>query len=444
MNRLGRSSKTIIFLVADRTVQDVHYKTFMESVTGMSILYRTYIANERSLHQAISSQPLEKIIVVLVDEVGLQNRQFRQSFITCVAAKLNLVVFLDNRLTKERVLGFFAFVPGRRYEKLEKVLNEVVMFDAAELILKKAVIKIREIDRSKPNQVRFHTTNKRKVSKKPAIDKRLTQCLVQHKSVLIEYPWRYKNRHFYSYNLNTSSRTSTIQCANISKPMGSSYTSNIFSSQYSSSAPHLQTGIRRKQPQRSLPQVKCKTSDESASPRKSNKETVINVNPIIEIRTDKYSGITENSKNMPWMECESNSVFNDIPCVARLKKRNCSFDYISKTYVVCDPTIKKSGNNLLYVNFPHGLSLLRQDNDAARFILDSSSSYAPSEDHNLEMVDDTLLTSESPLPSPTTPKSIYLDPLPAFSDDICFPPVGLFPCDSLQIRRPSVFDVLLV
>uniref|UniRef100_A0A7M5UKZ9 Uncharacterized protein n=1 Tax=Clytia hemisphaerica TaxID=252671 RepID=A0A7M5UKZ9_9CNID len=187
--------------------------------------------------------------------------------------------------------------------------------------------------------------------------------------------------------------------------------------------------------------------------------------PIIEISQDDDSddipdtpdAITEKQDRLPWTITTTTTL--DDPGANRDEfnleiegdcERRLSFDYVSKTYIVFDPKKKKT----LHVNFPNGCSILRREslhdilsNVSSRrnSFLWSNSASSSTDEINLESKFDSVNILDSPIPSPTMRRSnvIYQNPLPVYPDEICFPPVEKFPCDTLQMRRPSVFDVLL-
>ena len=418
MLRLGRNKKSVIILTASN---DVTLRDCFQAITGLSVLYKTAVTNEKNLFSTITSVPSQKIIVVLMSEEGLKNREFRQGITTCIAAKLTMIVVRNH--TRERMLSFFPCISQKRYEQLDSLLERGILYDDVNQVLSLIVTRINEFHKDKgPAKVLRDT-------------KLLPNQIALSKRLLIK-PMNLKPAELKNHSCNLLSRIGisanelreTPECKYNDKMISGN---RIFNYVKMNSQKNIEI-----LPENNIPKgIKKKTK---LKPKYSNSNPSIHAAsvkhncPIIEISSEsEHTG--KDVLIVPELKLSELSVSVSGKPLDTMKR--FSFDYISKRYLVYDPS-KRKDEVTTCIDFP--IILSRENSELTSSI----------EDYNLELlcIEDPFLVIESPIPSPIFIKDNlkYRNPLPVFPEQKYFPPVGLFPCDDLQIRRPSLFDVLNV
>ena len=537
-NKYGKNAKLLLFFIAETTRRQPHINRLFDIMHGLTTIYNVRLVNETNLYSAFIQKPCEKLLVILFNEDGLGNREFRECVRTSLAARMNIIGILDEGMSKERALSFF-FLNSKRKQMLEDIITNSVCFEKDTLFRATPLVdRIQALCRPISSRLADRLSNKlpRIVETESSVN--LEACLKLKKVVLrpMIRSQQQQRSQFISCTLNNdssnSSHTSNSNNTNSSNqqqktqfpPLTTSkesyQESTVKSSSSSSSSSaktisktalisgrinHAQPRLRfttrdpQKQICRFFPTVTIpsntntsssnsnrtivKKQDQSSTPppvMKAPVETKLSC-PTIEISleveeedddatSDFPERITEGHNRLPWtittkkQHLEDNNTSNNnnnngmtdgFPNLTDQTKgdvpRRFSFDYIAKTYVVFDP----QRNKTLHVNFPYGADVLKRDSlsdiinsavTSRRNSLMISNSVSSSMDEiNLESAADSVNIFDSPIPSPILRRRniIYQDPLPAFPDEICFPPLERFPCETFQKRRPSVFDVLL-
>jgi len=460
-SKFGRNSKLIMFLVAEYTEKQSRIIRLFDIIHGLTTLYNVRLTNEKTLYTSYIQESYEKLIVILFNQVGLDNRTFRECVRTLLAAKLDVIGILDESMTKERVLSSFSF-NNKRKQLLEDIVTKSISFEKDKLFRAAPLVERIQSACCHPailnNSTRTSSSRSRtQMGNEPLPD--LLACLKSQKVVLKKPVLRVQPRKASPFCSSVATHSSIkfppFAIGIKQKPCSTKHHSNKSTEtpkngkvqipllKFSSSSPK-HTGTTK----RITLSTASQQQKEPHSPVviKSRKFTY----PTIEISQEGSNTepkTPEHQDNMPW-SCSSKGQDVDFGTSTKNNDldRRSSFDYIAKTYFVCDPTSKKT----FYVNFPTGIGKLKRDSISeilrrSSLIYNSSRVNSPSDEINLDYVIDSGNFLESPIPSPVvkTRNFIYPNPLPAFSDAICFPPLEKLPSDMLQLRRPSLFDVLL-
>jgi len=452
--------KTLIILSSQKTRKN----TYLHELTNnyLSLLYKIRIENEVTIYSAITHELANKIMIVYINDASLQYSPFRECILTCMAARLSVILLLDLELTTDQILCFFPYISQRRYEKLKSCLVDglyvIDQNDTLNMINDK-IKSFSELSR----KASFTEVNK--ISLMPR-SVGLQSCLQNKKLPLIK---PFKKCKIFSYNVLENSSLKLQSKEKRPKSVQYEISTEELTNSKITELPLVDTDMNENATSSSsnieilLNQFKGKEIKfRETVERESEIETItrkelpsVSICPTIEISDEDENmvEINEDSQNLPWGErrVSLNVVENYEMSKFDSSKKRHSFDYVKRTYLVYDPD-KKKGNKLLYIDFPAGSNnMSRRDSDCSAIGSTSStrrnsilvtSLNNSNDDINLEFAYDCGL--ESPIPSPhATKQMVYQNPLPIFPDEFCFPPLGLFPCDSLQKRRPSVFDVLL-
>ena len=558
-SKYGKNAKLLLFFIAETTRRQPHINRLLDIMHGLTTIYNVRLVNEANLYSAFIQKPCKKLLVILFNEDGLGNREFREGVRTSLAARMNIIGILDEGMSKERALGFF-FLNGKRRKMLENIITNSVCFEKDTLFRATPLVdRIQALCRPISSRLADRSANRLpRIMESESVN--LEACLKSKKVVLrpMIRSQQQQRSHRIAYSLKNSSNNNknnnsqqqktqfpplTINKEssqkNTTKPSPSSSSSSSSTSSSSSSSssslspaktnsskvastsgrshpppPRLRYTTRNPSKQIScfFPSATIPTSNANSTAHNNTYNTNTNNNisppngtaimkrqqdnnqcsisptkmimktpaklscPIIEISyevendeiNDFPDRITEGHEKLHWtittkeQHFEDNNNSHDDNRISEgfssLKDQNkdfasrrFSFDYITKTYVVFDP----QRNKALHVNFPYGADVLKRDSlsdiinsamTSRRNSMMISNSVSSSMDEiNLESVVDSVNIFDSPIPSPILRRRnvVYQDPLPAFPDEVCFPPLEKFPCETFQKRRPSVFDVLL-
>lgn len=460
MLRLLHQPKTLIILSSQRTRKN----TYLHELTNnyLSLLYKIRIENEVTIYSAITHEPSNKIMIVYINDASLQYSPFRDCILTCMAARLSVILLLDLELTTDQILCFFPYISQRRYEKLKSCLVDglyvIDQNDTLNMINDK-IKSFSELSR------KASFTDVNKISLMPR-SIGLQSCLQNKKLPLIK---PFKKCKIFSYNVLENSsvklqskekRPKSVRYAISTAERTNSKITELplvdidMNENITSSSSNIEILLNQFKGR----EIKFKEAGE----RKYEIETItikelpsMSICPTIEISDEDKNmvEINEDSQNLLWRErrVPLNVVENYEVSKFNSSKKRHSLDYVKRKYLVYDPDEKKE-NKLFYIDYPGGSNNTQRRHSDSSAIESTSSTRRNSivvtslnnsyDDINLEFADDCCL--ESPIPSPlATKQRVYQNPLPIFPDEVCFPPLGLFPCDLLQKRRPSVFDVLL-
>ena len=451
-NKYGRNAKLILFLLAESTKRQSHISRLLDIMHGLTTIYNVRLVNEKSLYATYIQESCEKLVIILFNEDGLGNRQFRECLRTSLAAKLNIIGVLDEGVTRERVLGFFSF-NNKRKQMLEEIITSAFCFEKDSLFKATPLVdRIQQLCRPVSSRI----SDRPRLPKITEPNVSLEACL-KSKKVVLKPMYRAPARPLFSCTLTRKTELPILKAQKSS-------TGQIRSFPRMKNGQNASVTYPRIEISQGLPTQVIKKRTNSTTSVRSKTPVKQLTCPIIEISQDDDlkdmpdtpDVITETQDRLPWTittttKDDSKTKRDDfILEIGDEYERRLSFDYVSKTYVVFDPKKKKT----LHVNFPNGCSMLKREslhdvlsNVSSRrnSFLWSNSASSSTDEINLECVFDSVNILDSPIPSPTMRRSnvIYQNPLPVYPDEICFPPVEKFPCDTLQMRRPSVFDVLL-
>ena len=506
-NKYGKNAKLLLFFIAETTRKQPHINRLLDIMHGLTTIYNVRLVNKTNIYSAFVQKPREKLLVILFNEDGLGNQEFRECVRTLLAARVSIIGILDEGMSKDRALSFFC-LNNKRKQMLEDIVTNAICFEkdtlfrATQLVDRIQAlcrpISSRLVDRLSPSRlpriVEMESVNLEACLKlKKVVLRPMIRSQNQQRPRILTCAFNSNNSQqktqFSSFVTNKVFQESTKCLPKTSKQSSVSSPSSVSSGKIN----HTQK--LKHTTQKSPKQIRCyfpsailsnslpAPSSPKNTDRQSSKKAIKLTCPTIEIShevdedvNDFPDKITESHKRLPWTittnkkhsvnnnsnnnndndDKDKNKNADELTSLKtttneRLSARRFSFDYISKTYAVFDP----ERNKTLHINFPYGVDVLKRDSFsdiinsalASRrnsfFISNSVSSSI--DDINLESLADSVNIFDSPIPSPILRRQnfIYQDPLPAFPDEICFPPLERFPCETFQKRRPSVLDVLL-
>ena len=127
-SKYGKNAKLLLFFIAETTRRQPHINRLLDIMHGLTTIYNVRLVNEANLYSAFIQKPCKKLLVILFNEDGLGNREFREGVRTSLAARMNIIGILDEGMSKERALGFF-FLNGKRRKMLENIITNSVCFE---------------------------------------------------------------------------------------------------------------------------------------------------------------------------------------------------------------------------------------------------------------------------------------------------------------------------
>lgn len=440
----GDNAKTLILFVSERSKRDEALNQLHKCIYCLTTLYNVKVANEKNLYSIYMSEPFKKVAFIYFEESGLRNKQFCECIRTSIVAKVNIVGILSEKMTKTRALSFFFSMNANRKQRLEGILDKGIQLHPDNLVSAKMLVeKIPESAGQLDTKMTRITTNIFH-----ATNKDLEECLL-HRKLVLEPPRVKQKALIFSYNhtnCNTQHNTPDKgQLRAVSETSKSLSKKLIQKTQIS--RPYSTSDTK------SLKYKSFSKFSEGKPPEINEKQTNNQLYPSIKINNEEITAISKASTDLPRpTENTMTAVPHKVEERNNNEERKFSFDYIPKMYMVYNPGYSK---NMLCVNFPSGMNQLRRNSNESSVLppihstrrtslmLATMSITSSFDDLNLDSAPEPFLF-ESPIPSPNQKRKeqMYQEPLPVYPDEICFPPVPGFPCEALQQRRPSVFDVL--
>ena len=188
-SKFGRNTKMILFLVAESTEKQPHINRLFDIMHGLTTLYKVRLTNEKTLYTAYIQESCQKLVVILFNQVGLENRAFCECVRTLLAAKLNVIGILDELMSKERVLSTFSF-NNKRKQLLEDIVTKAISFEKGKLFRAAPLVE-------RINNVCCHSTAQNNATKSPSnkrfpakitskLQPDLLACLNSQKVVLVK------------------------------------------------------------------------------------------------------------------------------------------------------------------------------------------------------------------------------------------------------------------
>lgn len=397
------------------------YQQFLKTANRMSILFDIKLASEKTLPKLLSLEASSKAVVILIDKLALQNKRFLYCFNTCISAGIKVLTVIDKKISKEIILTTLPPTTSRSFMKIQTVLSDSIKFEKEENSLKDIAARINKLGSTSMER---SANLQRAETKKSFNHSNLEQCLLQ-KQLLITTPAAKSKR--LASNTTCKSRLSICSGENFKEanPLCVSRKTKGFQGRYKDA---------------------IKITGKSVTATMCNKTLKTVLKPKIKISTEEADfcrQVTLDDREVSWEKGDKKAGGQ------KKTDKRFSFDYITKTYVVANPNIRGK-NKLIHINFPFDIVKLSSESSnhsssvRSSYIWEHRLSTASTEhdEIDLNVTFDMLSFIDSPIPSPRDKKCIYQEPLPAFSESMCFPPVGRFSCDHLQARRPSVFNVL--
>ena len=482
----------LIFMSVKLNQKSLVAQRFRDIAKGFSVIYNTRVVNEGTIFATIIQERKANVLFIYINEISLSSRDFRECLLTCITTKAPIILIIDGHLSKDIIFSFFPYTTQRRFQKLVTLFNNGIYLHPNIDLLTLMNNKIKRVKEEETRNSTHKTHNNTHETRNNTYENKsvFSDTRMKSESKSVNYSYRLQvfqkttfkksAQPLLSYNMLSGKERhnkSSISNKRIQAPRPHSFTT----SHTIASASELSST--------KLPSIECvsqpcsATEDEGPTEIKlvgrkikyfpknnnqSNPKTIKSEQrisnkscPVIEISDEDpvfYDlRITDNS-DKPWGGRKNSLTVSPYyvthsaqPSNLCEPKRKTSFEYLAKTYAVFKP--EKTSSKILYVNFPADISELQRDSDVS-FQKSSTSSrresylgaslHSSGDEMNLEFVYDRFSFGETPIQSPKRNNSlIYQKPLPVFPSEICFPPLVSFPCESIQVRRPSIFDVII-
>ncbi|XP_065665090.1 uncharacterized protein LOC136086711 [Hydra vulgaris] len=443
MTRFLNNELTLLALVAEECQYDSNLGTLLVALKDLSAYCNTWFTNEKSIYSDLARCGTECAILVYLNEKSLINTRFRQLFTTLVGTNLKIIIVKNTEPSKDVIISYFPYVAKLRLKKIMNLVNEAIIVNSQNALLS-IIIRLQQL-----------------------VESLILMPVPGYKGKKKSF-FFYKDNNFFSLRDKQVNNPCICTCNPVKEARVTTNKNNysgpfavkkpINEKKYLKTAKKVQN-ISNKKPL-ICPTIKISTSDinyklqrasladefesmktstESESPNMKHLDNIGNSSGQVEKMLSADHPDMRSIHHIPLIKeffLEKDAANNEKSC-----------QQLPKTYVLFDPC--SNSKNLLYVNIPHVDNLHLNDVDHRRSRETSPRSSMlfnsmSSEDfNNIDTAYDCVNLFESPIPTPDIKiKSIYRKPIPSFSQEMCFPPVGLFPCEILQVKRPSIFDCL--
>ena len=439
MSKLLRNQLTLLTLVSEDCQYDSDLEKLLIAAKDLSAFCNTWFTNEKNVYRDLARSGTDCAILVFINEKSLINTQFRRLFTMLVGTNLRIVILKYSELNNDIVLSYFPYVAKQRLKKIMSLVNKAVIVNSQNFLLS-IINRLQHLIKS---CVIVRPSTEHKTGKKSILTYEDDLVLQRAKQAVQPCIFSYnpvtKKNHSMKKSLTTTSSPFVIK-----KPINEKVQKRYFTNKKPLICPTIKissSDINDKLQRPSSSDGFIESSKNSADFSYSNLRHLNKVgSPVMQL---------EETLSVDHPDMRS---FHHIPLIKEyfLEKENSNgkHQHVPKTYVLFDPLA--NSKNLLYVNIPHIDNLSLNDVEHHRRARHTSprssmlfNSMSSDDFNNIETAYDCVNLFESPIPTPDIKiKSIYHKPIPSFSQEMCFPPVGLFPCETLQSKRPSIFDVL--
>ena len=494
MLRYARNPMSVlIFMSVKLNQKSLAAQRFRDIAKGFSVIYNTKVVNESTIFTSIIQERIAKVLFIYINEISLSSRDFRECLLTCITTKAPIILLIEGHLSKDFIFNCFPYITQRRFQKLVALFNNGIYLHPNIDLLTLMNNKIKSVgneeetrnithkSRNNTHETRNNTYENKPVFSDTRLKSESKSVNYSHRLQLFQKSTLKKSAQpLLSYNMLSGKRSHNKSSTSDKKSQAQrphsftiSHTITNASEWSSTNLPAIESVLQpcRASEDERPTEIKLvgrkikyfpKNSNQN-NPKiiKSEQKTSNKSCPVIEIsdedsvfydlrmndNSDKPGGERKNSLTISPIHVTHSSQPSNLP----ESERKTSFEYLAKTYAVFKP--EKTSSKILHVNFPADISKLQRDSDVS-FRKSSTSSrresylgaslQSSSDEMNLEFVYDCFSFGETPIQSPKRNNSlIYQKPLPVFPSEICFPPLVPFPCESIQVRRPSIFDVII-
>ena len=493
MLRYARNSMSVLIFMSVKVNQkSLVAQRFRNIAKDFSVIYNTSVVNEGTIFASIIQDRIAKVLFIYINEIILSSREFRECLLTCITTKASIILLTEGHLSKDFIFNCFPYITQRRFQKLVTLFNDGIYLHPNIDLLKLMNNKIKSVKEEKTRNSTQKMRNNTHEARSNTYENKSVFADTRLKSESKSVNYSYRLQVFQkttlkksaqplpSYNLlsgkrrhnKSSTADKTIQ-AQRPRSFTTSHTITSASEWSSTKLPAIESVSQpcSATEDEGLTEIKLVGRKINYFPKNSNQSNPKIINseqrtsnkscPVIEISDEDaafYDLRMNDNSDKPWGERKNSLAVSPVyvthsaqPSNLPESKRKTSFEYLAKTYAVFKP--EKTSSKILYVNFPADISKLQRDSDVS-FEKSSTSSRRESylgaslqssgDEMNLEFVYDRFSFGESPIQSPKRNNSlIYQKPLPVFPSEICFPPLVSFPCESIQVRTSSIFDVII-